>query len=340
MFSFINGSENNSESKEQFYKDIVVSIFGVLNISRKANNPPPVPYIDINELKRLYYSYKNAESEKILVELKEALTKVNEFSKNKTVVYNWTNYIKGLNHQKVQIQINKDRKQSSYVYEKLDLNKKKSRPVYEITESYKSIRQSIEKSLLTLGNQKPQPQIEENLKAIMKQITNKNNPIEKLTDLKNNLPTSSLKKIPDQITVLIEYLTIHFITIPGFQKDIQHINSLITQANRYLYDSQPANMNTQINVDISIVNSLQKPSSSDENKEGDTSIQLIDDVLQHKRTNDSKLLVELFIDSVDTNNAISAVGTLEFLDRVSKFNVPNNLCKIDPPNGSNYKALY
>ena len=241
----------------------------------------------------------------------------------------------------VQIRKNKAKTQSSYVYGKLDRNRKNSKDVvYEITESYKSIRQSIEKSLLTLGNQKPQPQIKENLKDIMKQITQNINPIEELTELKNKLPPTSSKTISNQITALIKYLTIHFITIPGFQKDIQHINSLITQANRYLYDSQPANMNTQINVDISIVNSLQKPSSSDENKEGDASIQLIDDVLQHKRTNDSKLLVELFIDSVDTNNAISAVGTLEFLDRVSKFNVPNNLCKIDPPNGSNYKALY
>ena len=142
MFSFINGSENNSESKELFYKDIVVSIFGVLNISRKANNPPPVPYIDINELKRLYYSYKNAESEKILVELKNALVKVSEFSKNKTVVANWSNYIKGLEHRMIQIKKNQTQKQSSYVYEKqksstpyenLDSNKKKSSTPYEIT---------------------------------------------------------------------------------------------------------------------------------------------------------------------------------------------------------------
>ena len=37
------------------YKDILVGVFCVINISKKANNPPPVPYVDINDLKRLVY---------------------------------------------------------------------------------------------------------------------------------------------------------------------------------------------------------------------------------------------------------------------------------------------
>ena len=32
------------------FKDIIVSVFCVLNLSRSANNPPPVPYIDINNI--------------------------------------------------------------------------------------------------------------------------------------------------------------------------------------------------------------------------------------------------------------------------------------------------
>ena len=38
------------------YKEIVLCIFGVFNISRLADNPPKVPYIDINNLKRLFYN--------------------------------------------------------------------------------------------------------------------------------------------------------------------------------------------------------------------------------------------------------------------------------------------
>ena len=37
------------------YKDIALCIFGVFNVSRLADNPPSVPYIDINNLKRLFY---------------------------------------------------------------------------------------------------------------------------------------------------------------------------------------------------------------------------------------------------------------------------------------------
>ena len=35
-------------------KDIIISVFCVFNISKGANNPPPVPYISINKLKYLY----------------------------------------------------------------------------------------------------------------------------------------------------------------------------------------------------------------------------------------------------------------------------------------------
>ena len=36
---------------------MLISIFCVLNVSFNANNPPPVPYIDINDLKRLVIDY-------------------------------------------------------------------------------------------------------------------------------------------------------------------------------------------------------------------------------------------------------------------------------------------
>jgi len=43
--------EQPQELQPKFYQDILVSVFCVFNISPDANNPPPVPYIDINELK-------------------------------------------------------------------------------------------------------------------------------------------------------------------------------------------------------------------------------------------------------------------------------------------------
>ena len=45
--------KSDPEYQKQFYKDILITMFCVFNISTVANDPPPVPYIDINELK--YY---------------------------------------------------------------------------------------------------------------------------------------------------------------------------------------------------------------------------------------------------------------------------------------------
>ena len=48
--------ESNAETKTKFYTDLVISVFGVFNVSRLADNPPTVPYIDINHLKQIYYN--------------------------------------------------------------------------------------------------------------------------------------------------------------------------------------------------------------------------------------------------------------------------------------------
>ena len=49
IFEFL--KQNREYSVNDFYNDILISVFCVVNISPGANNPPPVPYIDINELK-------------------------------------------------------------------------------------------------------------------------------------------------------------------------------------------------------------------------------------------------------------------------------------------------
>ena len=54
IYKYLKG-DNTNYSISQMYKDILVGVFCVINISKKANNPPPVPYVDINDLKRLVY---------------------------------------------------------------------------------------------------------------------------------------------------------------------------------------------------------------------------------------------------------------------------------------------
>ena len=42
--------------QQKMYGDLLICVFCVFNISFGANNPPPVPYVDINELKRVVYA--------------------------------------------------------------------------------------------------------------------------------------------------------------------------------------------------------------------------------------------------------------------------------------------
>ena len=51
----IEDPEKASKEQLQFFTDIELCVFGVFNWSRIANNPPPVSYININELKHMIY---------------------------------------------------------------------------------------------------------------------------------------------------------------------------------------------------------------------------------------------------------------------------------------------
>jgi len=58
IYNVLNQGPNKGQKKyetiQDLYKKIIVSVFCVFNISRKANNPPPVPYMDINDMKRIF----------------------------------------------------------------------------------------------------------------------------------------------------------------------------------------------------------------------------------------------------------------------------------------------
>jgi hypothetical protein len=53
----------NHVTKNKFYTDIVISVLCVFNVSRLADNPPTVPYIDINHLKQIFYNKDSAYSQ-------------------------------------------------------------------------------------------------------------------------------------------------------------------------------------------------------------------------------------------------------------------------------------
>ena len=76
--------ELDYKTKTQFYKDIIVSVLCVFNISKQANNPPPIPYIDINRFKQLFYleiMKKYGNSGEIEVEKDKIMSLISQFDK-------------------------------------------------------------------------------------------------------------------------------------------------------------------------------------------------------------------------------------------------------------------
>jgi hypothetical protein len=77
-------AELNYKTKTQFYKDIIVSVLCVFNISKQANNPPPIPYIDINRFKQLFYLEiikKYGNSGEIILEKDKIMSLISQFDK-------------------------------------------------------------------------------------------------------------------------------------------------------------------------------------------------------------------------------------------------------------------
>ena len=69
--------DQTSDGNKAFFKKILVGIFCVFNISNIANNPPPVPYVDINELKKAFYNSTSADITELVEDLEERISKIN-----------------------------------------------------------------------------------------------------------------------------------------------------------------------------------------------------------------------------------------------------------------------
>jgi hypothetical protein len=89
-----------SDDNNAFFKKILVGIFCVFNISNIANNPPPVPYVDINELKKAFYNSTSANIAKLVQDLEKRIRKINypfndtKTTGNVTVDFNSLNTLK------------------------------------------------------------------------------------------------------------------------------------------------------------------------------------------------------------------------------------------------------
>jgi len=218
------------DSTEQMYKDIIISIFCVFNISRAANNPPPIPYLDINNFKSKYYF--------------EKFTDTNKYQSVKEFILEWKKIYKQIVKKENYVEYFKNDKWNSGVIR-----------------DYNTLK--------------------------IEQMDGNGNLINKYVE----------GTLHEDIRLLDVGSFLGKISIGSKLNDFNNsINTLET------------NLYGIINNKITDVNSKKY-------------------VVNFKALN--KELIISLIDAINNNNAASAIGTIEFLDQISKFNLVKNMCNIN-----------
>lgn len=314
---------NKYTSFESFFDEVIIVMFGVFNISRIANNPPPVPYIDINELKYNYFNTNNYEH--IYNLFVKTLDVIHTYQTNSVVVNNWKGYISQLQKSKEDIRTKINTIIKQYPYDKYV-------SAFKTFFNYVDSIKHLHVNLLTLKLDL------DKINAKYKEKQNFNDVLNKLlvlkTDKNKNIIQLNTKELKDSVKLLLEYNDNIYKIIPSLRKDVQTIEKLVSDARKYLYDSQPNRINVQMNIDMKLLDNIlgrkQEFENSSSAKDYKSFITFIES------GNKGAQILKL-IETIDNNNAISSVGTLEFLDKISKFNVPNNICYLDDK--FDYKTL-
>jgi hypothetical protein len=109
IFNAIKRELIGEEREYEDLRDLILGVFCVLNLSRSANNPPPVPYIDVNNL---WYEVKNSndifkktsrfvsEAKKIMGKMKTFRDKVKELLTS-DVYINFEEVVKNIENEEV-----------------------------------------------------------------------------------------------------------------------------------------------------------------------------------------------------------------------------------------------
>ena len=256
IFEFLKKEKKEEYTIKDFYKDILISVFCVVNISPGANNPPPVPYIDINELKIALIQFEK------------------EHENNKKIEYDKT----------------PDRNDVDYTEDKY----------YKISDTTrKELADNLKKIYFKIKGVK----FIEEIQPLIKNIA-----IETVSN------SFQLKKEEDEHTFNeVQTSAILQVKYGHDSKTVFEMLFEVAESMYHLYDGR--NFLYYIN-----------------NNEVDN------------RNRNEKLIeyIKKFIESIDNNNAISAIGTLEFLDQISKYHTTQTICFLQPEQGiiKEYQQIY
>jgi hypothetical protein len=256
---------------ENMYQKLIMGVFCVFNISRAANNPPPTPYLDINELKSLfYYYYKDIFSETPVQEKHTAFIQEAEKIINMIGVDN----------------------------SNIDGGAPRARNQVEAARLAKLAKEKKEKE----AAEQPAKLEQEKIAAEQAEILEQEKIAAKLAKAREDEENEKIKA--EQLAQAEQLAAKN-----KEKEDKTFIDSI-------------SNFNDKVG-NLKII----------KDKDGNSIFNLFYNIYNEAKNNNKfkdnvvrKENIKNFIEMIDKSNAVSAIGTLEFLDQLSKFNAVKTIC--------------
>lgn len=400
-------TEYSEKEKKQrmMYRDLLVCVFCVFNISKRANNPPPVPYVDINKLKKILYFGNIFEEDKH--EFAIEANNLVQIIKNK---YKYTidtgaerNRLDGLhslpletNNKLVSSFFDNNNKSlpetiTSFdlfefitnIFQKkvpeadisIEINSTSKEKLSDIPSEYQPVISAIDNLLNLMKAEKIRVEFirdnlgkdNKNYQTILNEFgkfsysPDAKNAKDKYYLLRNEIRGRTNNALIEYKTILPDEMTEKFYR--SFENHDKFNSSRPKEIDNYLNDIDNF-INNITDKKKSIFDDVRHQRQQDKAKEGHNrlmqTMNKMNELNKIKENNYitmsasgfreyTKSYLLDFLTKVDNNNAISAIGTIEFIDKLSKLNSVATICNGDELDNTtienykkefNFKSLY
>lgn len=399
------GYSEEEKKQRMMYRDLLVCVFCVFNISKRANNPPPVPYVDINKLKKILYFGNIFEEDKHDFAIEA--NKLVQIIKNK---YKYTidtgaerNRLDGL--RSLPIETNNKQVSSFFDYNNKSLpetitsfdlfefitnifqkkvpeadisfetNSTSKEKLSDIPSEYQPVISAIDELSNIMEVEKIRVifirdnlgKYNKNYQTILNEFGKFPYPSNAISDeekyylLRDEIRRRTNNALIEYKTILPNEMTEKF--YKSFEKHDKFKSSEPAEIGNYLNDINEFIKNIT-DMKKSIIDDINQQEQQDKAKEAHNKLILtmnkMNELNKIKENNFvtmstpgfreyTKSYLLDFLTKVDNNNAISAIGTIEFIDKLSKLNSVATICNGDELDDNvvetykkdfNFKPLY
>lgn len=337
IYHTIGSSTTDNTSLDKFYEDITICLFGVFNVSRCANNPPPIQYIDINRLKQMVY-YNGEFTDETIPILKQLYSDIRRFKMTDLDAYKMLrdDFPVDLldDFEIIPIEIKEIIKHTdNSVRSKIRLTFEEHKANFSWTTKRETTKDYDIDSYLKEQTTKHEERHDWTVTDVLNHIENEFKLFTRETNTINKKRENieAWGKIGD--TVFIKYNDLpeqtHGGVYPVKPLTKQSTSKTLTRQPTGKHQTTPQTRNppTKAKAKYGILISETPPVES-----ADLSVQQLNDpnlvvnCKDNKQCKPIKTIINDVIKNIDISNAASAVGVLEFLDQMAKFTSSRTLC--------------